>query len=1122
MLLCKICFSKRISLKTIKLIFNTEITLTVNGSGTQRILNNNDAIIKENGNPDNYIFGHKPSRILVNEEQIEGTNYWVDDLSEEINNITIIWDYPLTNSSSMFINLENITDIYFTEFDTSKVVSMDNMFRNCTSITKLDLSGFDTSLVTRMDNMFAFCEKLKDLKVSSFNTTSVINMNSLFLYCRSLYYLDITNFKTTSCKDIGAMFSSMIAIKSLNLNSFDTSSVVNMNKIFFQDYSLTSIDLSSFNTSSVTNMEYMFYDCYLLIFLDLSSFKTSSVINMNSMFSHCHSLTSLNIINFDTASVTDMHSMFLHCFELKTLDLSNFDTRRVTSMYQMFYTCDGLITLNIDNFDFSSVNSISGMFYNCSSLVSLDLHKLLLSNDLKNSYLKDNIFNGCNESLVLCFDNEGNNDDDDNNAIILNQLSNFKKNCSDICFMPERKIIPHISKCTMNCEMDDIYKYEYNNFCYQSCPNGTYYSYNNNYLCILGSEDEPEIESFGNFYSLCKYNVLYNGNKTKDEIIDNIRNDFINGNLDILITKYIIEDKKDFLVNDTDNGILYQFTSTYNQNNNIGNKFSTIKFGECEKLLREKYELKDNDIILIYKVEIYEQGLLIPIIYYEAYNPNNKQKIKLDECSNNNVKINIEIPVMINEEELFKYDSTNEYYNDFCFPYTTGNKTDITLNDRRNEFINNNMSLCENNCEYKGYDSINKKSLCECFIKLKFPFISEVSINKDLLLNNFKDLKKTINVDLMKCYKSLFITQNIKTNIGFYVMLFIIIITIILAIHFKVIGYKKLLIVIDKIIKIKKKNINIEINNNKDKDININNIKIIKRVGSEEIKINTIYQISKNLAKEKFTDYSYKKLQSDFKNSSDYNNRFKNNDNNNNIISKKIDKKKVIKINKYNDYEINNLTYEEALKIDKRSYMQYYFSLIKTKHTLIFTFYTKNDYNSRKIKVILFLFSFACYYTVNALFFTDSTIHKIYVDQGSFNFIYQIPKILYSTIISIVINVIVKLLSLSEKDILGIKNETKNVDKKVSKVLKCLLIKFILFFIFISIFLFLFWYYLSCFGAVYRNTQFHLFKNTVTSFILSLIYPFGLNIIPVLLRIPTLKAPNRNILYKISTYLQLI
>ena len=59
---------------------------------------------------------------------------------------------------------------------------------------------------------------------------------------------------------------------------------------------------------------------------------------------------------------------------------------------------------------------------------------------------------------------------------------------------------------TMNCQAEDIQKYEYDNICYQLCPNGTYYSYDNNYLCILGSKDKPEIEYFGNFYSLCKYN----------------------------------------------------------------------------------------------------------------------------------------------------------------------------------------------------------------------------------------------------------------------------------------------------------------------------------------------------------------------------------------------------------------------------------------------------------------------------------------------------------------------------------------------------------------------------------------------------------------------------------------
>ena len=228
---------------------------------------------------------------------------------------------------------------------------------------------------------------------------------------------------------------------------------------------------------------------------------------------------------------------------------------------------------------------------------------------------------------------------------------------------------------------------------------------------------------------------------------------------------------------------------------------------------------------------------------------------------------------------------------------------------------------------------------------------------------------------------------------------------------------------------------------------------------------------------------------------------------------------------KYNDYEINNLQYDDALNYDKRSYTQYYFSLLKTKHLIIFTFYTKNDYNSRAIKVILFLFSFALYFTVNSLFFSDSTMHKIYEDEGDFNFIYQIPQIFYSTIITGLITKIIKFLSLTEKDILDIKkrkNESKNLDEIKFNLLYYFNIKYILFFILTFSFLILFWYYLSCFCAVYKNTQIHLLKDTLISFGISLIYPFGLNCLPGILRIPSLKSNNKKCIYDFSKIIQLL
>ena len=109
------------------------------------------------------------------------------------------------------------------------------------------------------------------------------------------------------------------------------------------------------------------------------------------------------------------------------------------------------------------------------------------------------------------------------------------------------------------------------------------------------------------------------------------------------------------------------------------------------------------------------------------------------------------------------------------------------------------------------------------------------------------------------------------------------------------------------------------------------------------------------------------------------------------IINLKTNEISNIKILKYNIYELNNLSYKEALEKDKRTYFNYYLSLLKTKHLLIFSFCSSNDYNSTIIKVLLFFISFTIFFAINTLFFNDSAMHKIYIDGGLYNLIYQIP-----------------------------------------------------------------------------------------------------------------------------------
>ena len=73
--------------------------------------------------------------------------------------------------------------------------------------------------------------------------------------------------------------------------------------------------------------------------------------------------------------------------------------------------------------------------------------------------------------------------------------------------------------------------------------------------------------------------------------------------------------------------------------------------------------------------------------------------------------------------------------------------------------------------------------------------------------------------------------------------------------------------------------------------------------------------------------------------------------------------------NYLNDCELNRLQYKDAIKYDKRIYMQYYWSLLKIGDLFLFAFVRNNDYNSNIIKISLFFFSFSLYYTVNAFFF---------------------------------------------------------------------------------------------------------------------------------------------------------
>ena len=424
-----------------------------------------------------------------------------------------------------------------------------------------------------------------------------------------------------------------------------------------------------------------------------------------------------------------------------------------------------------------------------------------------------------------------------------------------------------------------------------------------------------------------------------------------------------------------------------------------------------------------------------------------------------------------------------------------------------------------------------------------------MNININKLYENFINTKNLMNFKLMICYKILFSKNGIIYNILFFSIIPIIIFHLLTIIIFY--KFQKFLIN-EKIndisygiqnLDLVKENDKKEIKKNKKKKkkkkkkktirkntkiINQNIINIINNI-ENNIQIPILNDNYDKLKLEEIQNPPIKKRKT-IVHKEENEEKMKKKSSIISMINENIKNEEIItkckKIMEYNDEEINTLDYELALKYDKRTYCQYYISLLKTKHIFLYTFYNNNDYNSKIIKYDLFFINFAIFYTVNALFFNDDTMHKIYVDQGSYNFIYQLPQIICSSLISGVLNALFKFLALSQSNILNLKKikVKSDLDKKINDLNNKLEIKWISFFIISFILLLFFWYYLSAFGAIYRYTQIHLIKDTLISFGLSLIYPFGIYLLPGLFRIPSLSNINnkKSYCYKISLIIQMI
>ena len=1027
--------------------------------------------------------------------------------------------YEITDMIYCFSGCKSLEYIDFTNFNSENLESLYYMFEDCHLLKSLDLSNFNTEKIRDMGDAFKGCKSLEILDLSNFKTELVTNFEEMFRGCESLKFLDISNFHFT--ENYHDIFFGTVNLKYINAKNV----IVDDNDdplITYNNNNLIICQNGGNNFESNDDLDNIYYLCcsfnadkdicesdnYIEVyFKEDSNYDTFSNNYRNDIsFLNYNDKTllpsaELNIlagtklqINFNNP-ITTLEKFFSqdedeNMNKVISIDFSNFDSSALINMDSVFYGCSALKNLNLSTFQTTSVTSMNYLFYNCATLEVLDISNF---NMAQTTNVQDMFFGVNNLIFINLYNTQ------DNGKITSSSLNTDTEYLFYIC--QENEIITNLN--SINC-----------------C------SYPNIASCNAESKAIA---------------VNYNS------IITNIAN-------------------TDFKIVKTENSII-QFTTLKEQMSNTDNSYSSIDLGDCEDKLRQQEGLSESDEFLIVKVDIKNSTTKAVFVQYEIYKPNTNQKVSLDICKDD--KIKIQVPVSLTNEELTLIESFNDYdynifdleddfYNDVCSKYTAQNGADMVLSSRKNlvyDKLKDNY-YCQKGCDFGKLETKTKKAECLCQVQntQTITDISEISFDKKKFFDGFYNTLFNSNFRVFKCIKLLFSIDGIKSNYGFYSMTFLLVSFITFVIIHIHTGYKKIINILKKILKTKITEEKEDINNIEDKKENNEekkeikkDKKIIKRKSTSKLnkKKSKIIKINELLFPTKRKRIKKKSIKSENQNIN-YVNNIVNIINTNDEMNKEAipEKEKEIKekkeiqnnqktdeeiLNEYKglrDVEMNDLDYEIAIVVDKRTYWQLYISLIKKDHLIIFTFFNRNDYNLTNIKIILFIVSFALFFAINAFFFTDETMNNIYEDNGVFNFIFQIPQIIYSSLISSLINIILQKLSISEEQILDMKKEKdkKKAKKMANNIRKNLKLKLIIFLVLCSVLILVFWYFISCFCSVYTNTQLILIQDTLISFLTSMIYPFIFKLFPGMFRIPALRAKNRDkkCKYKIGQILNLI
>ena len=701
-------------------------------------------------------------------------------------------------------------------------------------------------------------------------------------------------------------------------------------------------------------------------------------------------------------------------------------------------------------------------------------------------------------------------------------------------------------KCIDSCENDNTHKIQYDGECYKDLPEGTTYD---------------EIKNIGKDSDLnkCKLNekklrLTSNKNITEAEIETKAK----------LYAKEFDYTKEHVTVykNDFYSITLYKDTKCLSE---LNLNIDEINFGECYTKIKEELDIVDNLLIVIISKII--NGISYTIDRF-IFKPDTGEKINvIGICPNQTITVeknlknqiqnseNFELYEELTKQDINIFDKNSDFYTDLCFHFKSPiDGKDIPLKDRLKLFFPN-ITLCDEGCHIKGVNLTSLKASCECTLNNLLNnniFGNNLLVQKSL--GEVQEILTKTNIEVMKCYKDVFDQEMYKNNTGFFIVILLIFIQLICIIiyfcNFKIKIKKYVLAITDKYLYFLRNKLNphnniskpnnllkpappknnpgsgIKLNNG---NININERKFINNksktiVRKQEGKNTTIKIINNPL---KFSNKLSFSLSNDSKqNYINSKNNFERKEtikNGYEPIMPDLSNHLNINIQEFIKTDPDDMDYDDAIREDKRTFCQYFYSRIKTEQIILSTFLKHEVLRPIPIKIILLILDIDLYLIINGLFFNENYISDL-LHSGPdtvWSFVNRIfDRIIIITITGVIINYIIEFFFVEESKIKKIfKRENGNIivlKYEIVELIKCTYRKYNIFIIISSIIMIFSLYYIFSFNNVYPCIKAEWLKSSIIIIIIMQILPIILCFLDTSIRFISFKCKSER-LFRLSS-----